>query len=111
MSILDGVLGGLVGAGVTSAISHVIEQQGGVQGLVEKFQQNGLGGIVQSWVGTGANQAVSTDQISQVLGSDMVKNLAAKFGIPADQIASVIAQHLPAAVDQITPNGTIPAAA
>jgi hypothetical protein len=39
MSILDGVLGGLVSAGVTAMVSKVLEQHGGVQGLVSQFEK------------------------------------------------------------------------
>ena len=68
MGLLDGVLGGLVGAG----IDQMIQRHGGVQGLVNQFEQKGLGGIAQSWVGTGPNQPVSAAQLLHVLGSDNV---------------------------------------
>jgi uncharacterized protein YidB (DUF937 family) len=111
MSLFDGVLGGLVSAGVTSLISNVIQQHGGLQGLVSQFQQKGLGGIAESWVGTGANHSVTADQISQVLGSDTIRNLAQKLGIDESQVAAQLAAHLPGAVDKLTPSGVIPAAA
>ena len=57
MGLLDGVLGGLVGAG----IEQMIQRHGGVQGLVNQFQQKGLGGIAESWVSTGPNQPVLVD--------------------------------------------------
>jgi uncharacterized protein YidB (DUF937 family) len=111
MSILDGVLGGLVSAGVTAAVNHVVQQHGGVQGLVKQFEQNGLGSIVQSWVGTGTNQAIATTQIQQALGSDTVKQLAAKVGMTPEDLSAKLAEFLPGAVDKLTPNGTIPQAA
>jgi uncharacterized protein YidB (DUF937 family) len=111
MGILDGVVGGLVSAGVVSLVSNVIEQHGGVQGLVSQFEQKGLGSIIQSWVGTGANQAISSNQIQQVLDNDLVKTLAEKTGISTDELAAKIAEILPDAVDKLTPNGTVAAAA
>ena len=41
---------------------------------------------------------------------DRVKELAAKFGLPVDQLSQMLAQHLPAAIDASTPGGTVPAA-
>ncbi len=111
MSMLDGVLGGLVSAGVTAMVSKVLEQHGGVQGLVSQFEKNGLGSVVQSWVGTGANQPVQAIQLQTVLGSDMMQTLAAKVGMTPDEVASKLAQFLPEAVDKMTPNGTLPTAA
>ncbi len=109
MGILDGVIGGLVSAGATAVISKVIEQHGGVQGIVQQFEKSGLGSIAQSWVGTGANQAISADQIKQALGSNAVQELAAKAGIPADEIAKKLADLLPAAIDKLTPAGQVAA--
>jgi uncharacterized protein YidB (DUF937 family) len=108
MGLLDGVLGGVVGAGVTHMVAGVIERNGGVAGLVSQFEKQGLGGIVQSWVGTGANQAITPEQIQKVLGSDAVAQMAAKFGLNPQDFAQRLAQVLPQAVDQMTPGGVIP---
>ncbi len=108
MGFLDGILGGVVGAELTSLVSGVIERHGGVSGLVAQFEQQGLGHVVQSWVGTGANLPVNADQIHQVLGSTTVTQLAAKFGLNPQDLAQKLAQILPQAVDKMTPGGAIP---
>ena len=59
MGMLDGLLGGVVGAGMVSVVSGIIEKHGGLQGVVSEFEKNGLGATVQSWVGTGPNQQIS----------------------------------------------------
>ena len=41
---------------------------GGLGGLVSKFEQAGLGGAINSWIGSGPNQAVSGEQVSSALG-------------------------------------------
>ena len=109
MGLLDGVLGGVIGAGLTSVVSDVIEKHGGVAGLVKQFEQKGLGNVVQSWVGTGANLPIGAEQMHQVLGSDTVNQLAAKFGIDPQELAQKISQLLPQAVDKMTPGGVVPA--
>ena len=108
MGFLDGILGGVVGAELTSLVSGVIERHGGVSGLVAQFEQQGLGHVVQSWVGTGANLPVNAEQIHQVLGSTTVTQLAAKFGLNPQDLAQKLAQILPQAVDKMTPGGAIP---
>ncbi|HSC81950.1 MAG TPA: YidB family protein [Chitinolyticbacter sp.] len=105
---LGKLLGGGANEGFGAVVSDVLAQQGGVAGLVEKFQQGGLGELVQSWVGTGGNLPVSADQIQSVLGSDAVTQIAGKLGIDPQQASDLVAQHLPGIVDQLTPNGELP---
>ncbi|HEY7887816.1 MAG TPA: YidB family protein [Steroidobacteraceae bacterium] len=107
MSLLDGMLGGLVGGEMATVVNHLIEQHGGVQGIVSQFQQQGLGETVKSWVGTGANQAISADQIQQALGADKINALAAKFGINPQDLSEKLSKVLPQAVDKLTPGGTV----
>ena len=56
MGMFDGLLGGIVGAGMVTVVNGIIEKHGGLQGLVSEFERNGLGNTVKSWVGTGPNQ-------------------------------------------------------
>lgn len=121
MSILDslGSLlgGGQGGAGGASSLINVagqlIQQAGGVQGLADKLGQHGLGDEVQSWIGSGSNQAISGDQLNQVLqktGLDsVVNNAASKLGVDPGQLMGQLAQVLPHAVDHATPDGQTPA--
>jgi uncharacterized protein YidB (DUF937 family) len=98
-AILPAVLAEVMGSG----------NQGGLSAIVAKLQQAGLGDQVKSWIGTGQNLPITAEQLQQVLGSDTVKQLAARFNIPVDQISKVLAQALPKAVDSASPNGTLPA--
>jgi len=109
MGLLDGILGGIVGAEATHLISGVIEQHGGLSGLMTQFQKQGLGGVMQSWIGTGANAPISAEQIQQALGSNTVAQLAAKLGLNPQDVAQKLAQMLPQAVDKMTPGGVLPA--
>ena len=94
---------------LASSLLHMIQSQpSGLQGLVQSFHDNGLGGLVSSWVSTGPNPPISADQVHQVLGSDQVKALAAKAGINPDEAGAAIAQLLPSLVDKLTPNGSVP---
>ena len=85
--------------------------QGGLNAIVAKLQQAGFGDQVKSWIGNGQNLPITGDQLKQVLGSDVVRQLAAKYNIPIDQVAEVLAHQLPLAVDKASPDGKLPHAA
>jgi len=104
MGLLDGVLGGIVGIG----IDQMIQRHGGIQELVNQFEQKWFGGIAQSWVGTGPNQPVSSDQLLSVLGSDNVAKIASKLNVSPDELLKKLSELLPEHVDKLTPDGVIP---
>ncbi|OOG63380.1 hypothetical protein B0E46_10270 [Rhodanobacter sp. B04] len=118
MSFLDGLLGGQgqqAGAGSLIGVAgQLIQQAGGVQGLTNMLQQHGLGDAVQSWVGSGANQAVSGDQLGQALQNGglgaVVQEAAGKLGVDPGQLLGQLSQVLPHAVDHLTPDGQVPEA-
>ena len=100
----------LSGAVLPVVLSEVLGNgsQGGLSAIVAKLQQAGLGDQVKSWIGNGQNLPITAEQLQQVLGSDTVKQLAARFNIPVDQLAKVLAQQLPTAVDHASPDGQLP---
>ena len=110
MGMFDGLLGGIVGAGMVTAVNGLIEKHGGLQGVVNEFEKNGLGPTVRSWVGTGPNQPISADQIQRVLGPELLQQLSAKSGISVEELTQKLSQVLPQAVDRLTPEGKIPSA-
>ena len=110
MGMLDGLLGGIVGAGMVSVVNDILEKHGGVQGVVSEFEQNGLGATVKSWVGTGPNQPISADDVHKVLGPDLLQQLSEKSGLSVQDLAQRLSHVLPQAVDTLTPNGAVPKA-
>lgn len=97
-AVLPVVLGEVLGTG----------SQGGLNAIVAKLEQAGLGDQVKSWIGVGQNLPITADQVRQVLGNETVKQLAARYNIPVDQIAEVLAHQLPLAVDHASPDGKLP---
>jgi uncharacterized protein YidB (DUF937 family) len=79
-----------------------------VQGLVDRFHEQGLGSVVSSWIGTGQNLPISADQIKSVLGNEQVQAIAQKAGISTDSVAANLATLLPQVIDKLTPNGEVP---
>jgi len=116
MGILDnienravtGMLGGTSNPLATSLLQMIQNQPGGLSGLLQCFHEKGLGGLAASWVGTGQNLPITADQIQHVLGSEQVKQLAAKAGISPETASATLSQLLPNLVDKLTPNGQVP---
>lgn len=77
-------------------------------GLVDQFQQAGLGDVLGSWIGTGQNRAVSPDQLGQVFGQDRLSELGAQLGMGGGDFANELSQVLPGLIDQMTPQGHLP---
>ncbi len=105
---LKGVLGQAEAAAPGLIVSALANSKfGDLSGLVAQLQQGGLDQQVKSWLGNGANLPVSADQIRAALGNEQVRHLAEQLGLPVDQALSYLSQHLPAVVDQASPNGTL----
>jgi uncharacterized protein YidB (DUF937 family) len=107
-SMLGGGSEGAPASGPLAIVQMLASQEGGVAGLVQKFEGSGLGDTVQSWVGSGENAPISADTLHHVLGSDMMQQIAAKLGLPLDQASNLVAEHLPQVVDELTPDGEVP---
>lgn len=130
MGILDSVLGSLLGgsAGASSPMGGVLASilggsqgglgggspmnnagmAGGLGGILSQFQQAGLGHVAQSWVGNGPNQSVSPQQLQNVFGESQVQDMAGQAGMEPGDFLSQLSQHLPNAVNGMTPNGRLP---
>ncbi|GAW67021.1 hypothetical protein GPEL0_01f2630 [Geoanaerobacter pelophilus] len=79
-----------------------------MSGLVQSFQQKGLGDTISSWIGTGQNWSISPEQIEEGLGSERIQNLAAKAGMSTEEVTAKLSELLPTMIDKITPDGLVP---
>lgn len=121
MGLFDSIAGDLLGsisnlsaehhAGLLDAVSGLLNnpQVGGVSGLIEAFEKQGLGGVIASWVGSGQNLQISPEQIQAVLGDEHIQGIAQKLGLSTQDVASHLSQLLPSIIDKMTPNGQVPA--
>lgn len=107
MSLFDSIKSALGGAIGQDGLSGLLGE-GGLQGIIDKLQAGGLGDQVKSWIGTGANLPVSVEQIQSALGNERVQQIAALAGIPTDKVLAFLSEHLPKAVDEASPDGTLP---
>ncbi len=117
MGMLDGLLGGLMGGGTGTAPQgqsplvmmalQLIQQNGGLPGIIGKLQNGGLAQQVGSWVGTGQNMPVSGSQLQEVLGTGSIGQIAQQLGMSHGDTSSNLAQMLPQIIDKLTPAGQI----
>ena len=111
--ILGTALKGMAGHAETAALPAILSQVlgrtdlGSVGGLLQQLQQSGLGPQVASWLGNGQNLPVSVDQLKQALGDQHLGQLATQLGLPVDQLLGQLSQNLPAAVDHMSPQGSL----
>jgi uncharacterized protein YidB (DUF937 family) len=107
--MLKSLLGQAGSGGLSTAINNVLAQTQyrDLNGLVAALEKGGLGAQVQSWLGPGANQPITTEQLKAVIGNAQVQDFARKLGLPVDETLKNMAQYLPGIVDKASPNGTI----
>lgn len=101
--------GGLDPQMLMGIMMALVNQAGGLPGLLAKLQAGGLGEATQSWVGTGANRSVSPDQLDSALGPDLMAMIARQMGGNTQQASSTMAELLPELIDRLTPQGQLPA--
>ncbi len=97
------------GAPLEQALGALLQQHGGIGGLVNQLSQGGLATQVASWIGSGQNQAVTANEITQALGSTSVGAIAQKLGINAQEVSTILAQAVPHLINHMTPGGQLPA--
>ncbi|MBO0763089.1 MAG: DUF937 domain-containing protein [Hyphomicrobiaceae bacterium] len=82
--------------------------QSGLDVLIGQFKQSGLEDIINSWIGTGQNRAVSPTQLRQAIGQETVNGLSRQTGAPPEDLMNQLARYLPGVIDRLTPNGQLP---
>jgi len=118
---LGSILGGLTGEGGASSglsgggsmlakllpLLGGLLAGGGLQKILAGLQQQGLGAQANSWVGTGANEPLTGDQVARVLGDQEISQIAQQLGVSNEEAAGELAQVLPQVVDKASPDGQL----
>lgn len=102
-SLLQGGLAGMLGGGAGGSMLN-----GGLNDLLGRLGQNGLGDVAHSWVGHGENQNISPDDLAKVLDRDTVGSLTEHTGMSENEVLSALSRQLPDAINHITPHGRVP---
>jgi len=95
-------------ASLLSSKDSSVGGTGGLAGLVDAFQKKGLGDMMASWISTGPNPPISAGQVAGVLGGDVLRQFAAKAGVPHAEAGGLLAQLLPTVIDHLSPDGKMP---
>lgn len=102
-------MGSVFGGGQKPAdmLSSLLNEAGGLPGLMQKFQEAGLKDTFASWVSPGPNDAVQPDQLEQAFGAGQIADLAKRVGIDTGTLLPLLSQFLPQIIDKLTPNGVV----
>ena len=119
MGMLDGLLGNVLGGALGGAgqqqnpmlqiALQLLQQNGGVGGVLDKFRKGGFANHADSWQGTGQNMPISPSALQEVLGSGAIGQIAQQLGMSHGDAAGGLAQMLPQLIDKFTPDGSVPA--
>ena len=120
MGMLDGLIGSALGGMMGTSGSgqaqspllqialQLLQQNGGVAGVLDKFRQGGYADQADSWQSAGQNMPLSGSALQEVLGSGAIGQIAGQLGMSHGDAAGGLAQMLPQLIDQFTPNGAVP---
>lgn len=119
MGMFDGlvgnVLGGMMGGAgaqqnpMLRVALQLLQQNGGIGGVLDKFRKGGFADHADSWQGTQQNMPISPSALQEVLGSGAIGQIAQQLGMSHGDAAGGLAQMLPQLIDKFTPDGSVPA--
>jgi len=105
MGLSHSVNGGDVSASLASVVNDFIQTQGGVKGVVNRFEKQGLGPTIQSWVGNGDNYPITAAQMYRALGFVTLQQLGGQLGMSPDEMAAKLSKVLPKAIETVAAAG------
>ncbi|MBZ9722944.1 YidB family protein [Mesorhizobium sp. CO1-1-11] len=74
--------------------------------ILDRFKNAGAGPKVDSWVGTGPNEP---HEVEKAIDAQTLEALSTQTGLSREELIARITRDLPDAVNQMTPNGKLPA--
>lgn len=104
-------LNDLKGTPLDKIVNHLMGgQQGasGLEALVEKLRNGGLGDRVESWISTGSNRPVAPQELEKALSTGEADRLASTAGMERPGLLALLSQTLPRLIDGMTPGGRLP---
>ncbi len=86
-------------------------KHGGPAGFIQSFRNQGLGDLMDSWLGPGPNQPITPAQLEGILGKDTLASFGTRLDLSAATVGSAAAAMLPEAIDELSEHGDLPVAA
>ncbi|HWI81318.1 YidB family protein [Ramlibacter sp.] len=84
-----------------------VQRNGGIGAVVDRFRRQGYGAQANSWVSTGRNEPLASQQVRELVGGEELLQLAQQLGVEEQEVASGFAEILPQVVDHATPQGYV----
>ncbi len=108
-SLAKQALGGILGSNSNQGdlLSSLLNQAGGLNGLMDRFKAAGLTSTFESWVSGNSNIPVQPADLQKVFGMEALQDLASKVGFDVKMVLPLLSQFLPQIIDRLTPNGSI----
>src|SRR5215469_835347 len=101
---MSGILGTLLGSfmgqqgqqaqqssAIINLVQSILAQNGGVQGLIQRFSDAGFANHAQSWV-QGNPVPMAGNQIDQVFSPDEISGWASQLGVAPEKMRGVLAE-------------------
>lgn len=113
MEVAAGLLSDKLGIDSSTAMSGLQRLFGGdgegldIAGLVATLQQSGLGDIVGSWLGDGANQSVDPSTLQNAFGADEIDAAAQTMGVDSGSLLGGLSDVIPRLVDKASSGGSL----
>lgn len=102
-------LGDKAGTLLSALLALMTNQEtGGFSGFMDRFKQAGLGDTATSWITSGDNTDISSEQLESAIGADTISVISEQVGIDKEKTTSALAFMTPKVVDNLTPNGELP---
>jgi uncharacterized protein YidB (DUF937 family) len=86
----------------------MLQQRGGLDALVDRFREQGLGDVIASWISKGANEPITPEQLARVLDPEQLRELSRQAGVAVGRLPEALATVMPTLVDRLTPDGEMP---
>ena len=113
MGLFDNLAGSVLGkmagdqGNLVPLAMEMLNQYGGLAGILEKFNASGFAEQAASWVAKGENMPLSAEQIVSTLGASTIAEMANKLNMTAEALREQLAQKLPKVIDKLTPDGVV----
>ncbi|MBT8389752.1 MAG: DUF937 domain-containing protein [Altererythrobacter sp.] len=77
--------------------------------IVSQFSSEGgdIAGKVSTWLGDGANEAISAEQVQSAIGSERISSFAEKLGVSQEAASSSLSEVLPTLIDKSSSGGEL----
>lgn len=108
--LLASKLGGADSGAIGSVLSSLLagdDSNSGLGGIVSSMKEKGMGTIADSWLGDGENEAISTDQVRELVGGSKISEMASQLNTDEGSLLDGLKDALPQMLDKSSSGGSL----